>query len=239
MCAWLAIVLAALLAQVPATGGAAESNPAPLSVTTPAAQGRHASRPSPNHLLPRKAAQPGWEVTWDPLDPLSLGQVPAASRFDTGPLRARLLVLPGSALLSSFPQTLSLIPSGPSREARDDTLPEPGDAVSGGFLALELRRGSLGLTLGGGLLRSYAATGGTTAQAPTGAFSLSSLAGSVPAGEPSRGLEPYNRWAAFVAMPYRLSDRMGFTPELSYHHAEDPDQAGNEWVMGLRFSFGF
>lgn len=259
MRAWLVIALAALLALVPAVGGAAESGTAPLSLATPAAadgtrlsladasqprpnpptQGWHTFWPSPLYLPPLGTGGLSPDPAGEALDPLSLSQAPAASRFRAGPFRARLLALPGSALLASFPQTLSLVPGDPGQEPADDALPEAGYAVSGGFLALELRRGPVRLTLGGGLLRSYAATGGTTAQAPAGAFSLSSLAVSPPAGETSKGLEPYNRWAAFVAVPYRLSDRMGLTPELSYHHAEDPEQTGNEWVMGLRFSFGF
>ncbi|MFH1033331.1 MAG: hypothetical protein V1806_02395 [Pseudomonadota bacterium] len=112
----------------------------------------------------------------------------------------------------------------------------------GGFLALRWNPGSaLGLTVGGGLQRSQAVVGGESsswqvANAPTPSMSLrDNNSGYANTGR-------YSRWAAYVAVPYQLSDNLGLQPELSYYYTDMPDLgavAGNEWVMGLQFTFGF
>ncbi len=112
----------------------------------------------------------------------------------------------------------------------------------GGFLALKWNPArALGLTVGGGLQRSQAAVGNESsawqvANAPTPAMSLrDNNSGYANTGR-------YSRWAAYVAVPYQLSDKLGLQPELSYYYTDMPDLgavAGNEWVMGLQFTFGF
>lgn len=111
----------------------------------------------------------------------------------------------------------------------------------GGFLALRwnpLR--SLGLTLGGGLQRSQAAMGGeSTAWQTSPKLAMLSPTDSN-SGYANTG--HYSRWAAFMAMPYQLNERLGLQPEVSYYYTDMPDLtsvAGNEWVMGLQFTFGF
>lgn len=45
-----------------------------------------------------------------------------------------------------------------------------------------------------------------------------------------------------MAVPYQLSDKLSLQPELSYYYTDMLDLgavAGNEWVMGLQFTFGF
>jgi hypothetical protein len=112
----------------------------------------------------------------------------------------------------------------------------------GGFLALKWNPGpALGLTVGGGLQRSQAAVGNESsawqvANAPRPAMSLSDNN----SGYANTGR--YSRWAAYVAVPYQVSDKVGLQPELSYYYTDMPDLgavAGNEWVMGLQFTFGF
>jgi len=113
----------------------------------------------------------------------------------------------------------------------------------GGFLALRWNPApALGLTVGGGYQRSQAAVGGDgtawqVANAPTPSMALRESGGVLN----STGGR-YSRWAAYVAVPYQLSDKLGLQPELSYYYTDMPDLgavAGNEWVMGLQFTFGF
>ncbi|CAO0821886.1 hypothetical protein DFAR_2720002 [Desulfarculales bacterium] len=45
-----------------------------------------------------------------------------------------------------------------------------------------------------------------------------------------------------MAAPYQPSNRLGLQSELSYYYTDMPDLgavAGNEWAMGLQFTFGF
>lgn len=112
----------------------------------------------------------------------------------------------------------------------------------GGFLALKWNPvRALGLTVGGGLQRSQAVVGNEAsawqvANAPTPSLSLrDNNSGYANTGR-------YSRWAAYVAVPYQLSDKLGLQPELSYYYTDMPDLgavAGNEWMMGLQFTFGF
>lgn len=112
----------------------------------------------------------------------------------------------------------------------------------GGFLALKWNPvRALGLTVGGGLQRSQAAMGGESsawqvANAPRPAMSLTDNN----SGYANTGR--YSRWAAYVAVPYQLNANLGLQPEVSYYYTDMPDLgavAGNEWVMGLQFTFGF
>lgn len=112
----------------------------------------------------------------------------------------------------------------------------------GGFLALKWNPArALGVTVGGGLQRSQAAVGGESsawqvANAPRPAMSLTDNN----SGYANTGR--YSRWAAYVAVPYQLNANLGLQPEVSYYYTDMPDLgavAGNEWVMGLQFTFGF
>lgn len=112
----------------------------------------------------------------------------------------------------------------------------------GGFLALKWHPArALGVTVGGGLQRSQAAVGNESsawqvANAPTPSMALRDNN----SGYASTGR--YSRWAAYVAVPYQLNEKLGLQPEVSYYYTDMPDLgpvAGNEWVMGLQFTFGF
>ncbi len=108
----------------------------------------------------------------------------------------------------------------------------------GGYLALEWRAKSWGVTIGGGYSRSY---GPGSQEAPPLRRVAASFSGrsSSAAG---RATASQDRWSAFLALPYQISERVGIRPELSFSYesqAASPQEAANEWVMGLQFSFGF
>ncbi len=109
----------------------------------------------------------------------------------------------------------------------------------GGFLALKLPAGALGnVMVGGGYLRSYSATSGETASSSAPRGALAAVRGT----SETTSYDSMGRLNAFVAMPYQITQRVGVRPELSYYHGDNPSlgpEAGNEWVMGLRFTFGF
>lgn len=125
----------------------------------------------------------------------------------------------------------------PHREAG---LPE--GVEPGGYLALRWRPdASLGLDLGGGYQRGHAATSGDAyawqVASPGPVMALRDISGA-----PSTSYQTYGRWAAFMAMPYQLLPNLGLRPEVSYYYSENPElgrTAGNEWVMGVQFTFGF
>lgn len=125
----------------------------------------------------------------------------------------------------------------PHREAGLPEGEEPG-----GYLALRWRPdSSLGLDLGGGYQRGHAATSGDSyawqVASPGPVMAMRELVGA-----PNTSYQTYGRWAAFMAMPYQLSPNLGLRPEVSYYYSENPElgrTAGNEWVMGLQFTFGF
>ena len=124
--------------------------------------------------------------------------------------------------------------------------PLPGEAALeteppyGGYLALEWRSKSWGLTIGGGYSRSFdlgdQPAGSVAPRRIAASFSGASAAGS------TGGRAPLDRWSAFLALPYRISDRLGVRPEVSFSYESPSTGArapGNEWVMGLQFDFGF
>jgi len=125
--------------------------------------------------------------------------------------------------------------------------PLPGEAVLeaeqpyGGYLALEWRAKSWGVTIGGGYSRSYDLSGQATSTAApvrrvAASFSSSSYSST------TAGTGPLDRWSAFLALPYQITDRVGVRPEVSFSYetqASSAQEPGNEWVMGLQFSFGF
>ncbi len=125
--------------------------------------------------------------------------------------------------------------------------PLPGEAVLeaeqpyGGYLALEWRAKSWGVTIGGGYSRSFDLGGQDLASAaPVRRVAASFSTRSNTAG--GGGSAPLDRWSAFLALPYQITDRVGVRPELSFSYesqAASTQQPGNEWVMGLQFSFGF
>jgi hypothetical protein len=106
----------------------------------------------------------------------------------------------------------------------------------GGFLAFKLPAGFLGdVIVGGGYTRNSTASSSATGPAPRGALAA------VRAPE-STQYDTAGRWGAFMAMPYQITNRMGVRPELSYSYGDNANlgsESGNEWVMGLRFTFGF
>ncbi len=123
---------------------------------------------------------------------------------------------------------------------REDGLPD--SVEPGGYLALRWRPdSSLGLDLGGGYQRGHAATSGDAyawqVASPGPVMALRDITGA-----PSTSYQTYGRWAAFMAVPYQLAPNLGLRPELSYYYSENPElgrTAGNEWVMGVQFTFGF
>ncbi len=125
----------------------------------------------------------------------------------------------------------------PHREAGLPEAEEPG-----GYLALRWRPdSSLGLDVGGGYQRGHAATAGDSyawqVASPGPVMAMRELTGA-----PNTSYQTYGRWAAFMAVPYQLLPNLGLRPELSYYYSENPDlgrASGNEWVMGLQFTFGF
>ena len=118
----------------------------------------------------------------------------------------------------------------------------PGGVEPGGYLALRWRpENGPGLDLGGGYQRGHAATSGEgyawQVASPGPVMAMRELYG-----PPSTSYQTYGRWAAFMAVPYQLLPNLGLRPEVSYYYSENPDlgrAAGNEWVMGLQFTFGF
>lgn len=125
----------------------------------------------------------------------------------------------------------------PHREAGLPEGEEPG-----GYLALRWRPdSSLGLDVGGGYQRGHAATSGDSyawqVASPGPVMAMRELTGA-----PNTSYQTYGRWAAFMAVPYQLLPNLGLRPEVSYYYSENPElgrTAGNEWVMGLQFTFGF
>jgi hypothetical protein len=116
-------------------------------------------------------------------------------------------------------------------EARlDDQNPQ------GGFLAFRLPTGFLGdVMVGGGYIRTSTASNSTTTTAPKGASAALR-------GPESTLYDTGGRWGAFVAVPYQITNRVDLRPEVSYYYGDSPalgSESGNEWVMGLRFNFGF
>ncbi len=109
---------------------------------------------------------------------------------------------------------------------------------TGGYLALEWRTGPLALTLGGGYSEANAFVGGTGSSGGR----VYASTGSSSARSAGTRYDALRRWGAYLAAPYQLTERIGLRPELSYFYEDslsgtvDP---GNEWVMGLQFSFGF
>lgn len=166
---------------------------------------------------------------------------PAPAKPETG---VRLLPLP----LSFSAGSLSSLGAGeampvPSYRHQDQEAMAEGED-RGGFLALRWRPGSnLGLDVGGGYQRGHDTTGsgeGLSWQmaSPAPLMALRDVGGS---GGGANYLS-YGRWAAFMALPYRLTDHVGLRPEVSYYYGDNPDlgrSAANEWVMGLQFTFGF
>ena len=121
---------------------------------------------------------------------------------------------------------------------------DPASSQSSGYMALQMGKGPLGVTIGGGYSRTeLAATGGDDPPAQRGGMSLSSLS-TAGAQNPATG-SPYasvGRWSAFLAVPYQITDNLGLSPEFSYYHGDSPqysDDAGNEWIMGFQIRFGF
>jgi hypothetical protein len=107
----------------------------------------------------------------------------------------------------------------------------------GAFLAFKLPAGFLGdIVVGGGYTRaSTASNSPASASAPRGALAA------VRAPEATL-YDTEGRWGAFVAVPYQITNRVGLRPELSYSYGDNANlgsESGNEWVMGLRFTFGF
>lgn len=132
-----------------------------------------------------------------------------------------------------------LFQSGGPLFGNDGRLQE--DDATGGFLSLKWRPApNLGLTLGGGYQRSQ-----TTLGSDTSAWQVSSPSPPVLAvrdAASTASYSHYTRLGAYLAMPYQLTEKMGLQPELTYYYSDLPDLgsvAGNEWVMGLQFNFGF
>lgn len=158
------------------------------------------------------------------------------------PFNARLLALssygPDSMWLNRF-LPLAYLPARDQAAMVDNTL--SGDHQQSGYVAFYWRTGSLGFTIGGGYERSSQSASIDTSGGQSGGFGLSGLS----SGGKSTSSSQYSsdrRWSAFVAIPYQITDRFGFAPELSYHKSEasgESDDPGNEWVMGLQFNFGF
>lgn len=109
-------------------------------------------------------------------------------------------------------------------------------APQGGFLAFRLPTGFLGdVMIGGGYARTSTATGTGSGGSPKG--SAAALRGAE-----STLYDTGGRWGAFVAVPYQITKRVDLRPEVSYYYGDNPSlgsESGNEWVMGLRFNFGF
>lgn len=155
-----------------------------------------------------------------------------------GPFTARLLTHRGSEPGAVLPSALSGRVT-PDVEGYDPQREEM--LQQGGYLALEWRSGAMGLTIGGGLSRTHVATAsGGASEERLLRYSLDR--GPSSSRSSSSGFDSSHRVAAFVAMPYQITDRFGLMPEFSYYHGQSdagPESGDNEWVMGLQFRFGF
>ncbi len=183
---------------------------------------------------------------------LSLDQLPSDSpetaTLRSGRLSARMLARRGATEGGSLGQLVSLDQYGttpPPETGQDPTLEREQNA---GYVFLSWVAGSLGFTIGGGYARTQLAAGSGASPASSGGMSLSSVGGGGSesgSGAAANGGSPFDsvgRFSAFMALPYQITQRIGLTPELSFTHGEgpaNPDKNGNEWVMGLNFSFGF
>ena len=161
--------------------------------------------------------------------------------FRAGRLSAKLLaardVDSAHGFLNGLSSASSL--SDPTRQDDSDS-----NNQSSGYMALQMGKGPLGITIGGGYSRTeLATTGGEASAAPKGGMSLSSL--SSPGSQSSGSGSPYasvGRWSAFLAVPYQITESLGLAPEFTYYHGDSPEyseDAGNEWIMGLQIRFGF
>ncbi|MFH1057232.1 MAG: hypothetical protein V1797_00970 [Pseudomonadota bacterium] len=200
--------------------------------------------PEPNAALAGRAdlyrsvplPDPGFEFKSGPA-----AGAPAPPKPEVG---VRLLPLPLSLSAGSLSSLGAgeAIPAPSYHHQEQEAMSEGEDR--GGFLALRWRPGShLGLDVGGGYQRGHDTTGsgeGLSWQmaSPAPLMALRDAGGS---GGGANYLS-YGRWAAFMALPYQLTDHVGLRPEVSYYYGENPDlgrSAANEWVMGLQFTFGF
>lgn len=201
--------------------------------------------PEPNAALLGRAdlyrsvplPDPGFEFKSGPA-----AGAPAPAKPDQG---LRLLPLPLSLSAGALAGNLGAgeaLPAPGYHHPEQQPLAEGDDR--GGFLALRWRPdSSLGLDLGGGYQRGHDTTGGEGGglswqmASPAPLMAMRDAGGSGGANYLS-----YGRWAAFMAVPYRLTTNLGLRPEVSYYHGDNPDlgrSAANEWVMGLQFTFGF
>lgn len=170
------------------------------------------------------------------------GQSPVA--LQAGPLNAQLGSLSDSPLDRRMEGLRQPGASNALSYQHDSRLNDP--EQQGGFLALSWKASASGeITLGGGYTRSYTPTSsagsGTAGAVRGGGASLSS---STPrAGDGGTvNTESNGRWGAFLAVPYKLGKNLGVRPEVSYFRGDMPEagrDTANEWVMGLRFTFGF
>lgn len=173
-----------------------------------------------------------------------IAQLDYAAREYQGPAPesggARLVAVRSSAWEGRLPGHMSMLTQAEADRGGDYLSGGPADShEQAGYLALQLRTGALGFTIGGGYERTSLATSEAGSSAG-GGFSAASLSTG-----PTRGGSQYNsvgRWSAFVAMPYQISERVGILPEFSYYHGDaeaKTEVEGDEWVMGLQFQFGF
>ena len=63
-----------------------------------------------------------------------------------------------------------------------------------------------------------------------------------------QGNDDYTRWAVYVALPYAVTDNFTIQPEVGYYNygdkvgpigADEEDEAGDEWLVGVHFQFLF
>lgn len=114
----------------------------------------------------------------------------------------------------------------------------------GGFVAFKWRASrNGGVTLGGGFTRSSTAyTAGASVSQGSLVRSGGALTSNGRGSEANSSADISGRWGAFLAVPYQLGKNVGLSPEVSYYYGDVNDSgrdAANEWVMGLRFTFGF
>ncbi len=257
------VQVAGLTETVPATGGAdllaqyswwKPSGHRAVTVADEQARAEQGqSSPASGVSLPGLYAAPGkddhgvlgdtdYRFAWSShLAPPAPTQSLAAPQDDdqlrAGPFTARLLTHRGSSPGAVLPSALSgRVPSGP--EAYDPQREEL--LQQGGYLALEWRSGPMGLTIGGGLSRTHVASAGSASEDRLLRYSLDRATSS--GHRSGSGFDSGHRVAAFVAMPYQITDRFGLLPEFSYYHGQadiGTESDDNEWVMGLQFRFGF
>ena len=164
-------------------------------------------------------------------------QTPDAGAYDLGPFTARLLSAnnkPGG-LMGPATYQPSTSPFVGSRDQLDDNNP------NAAYLAMEWRTGSLGLSLGGGYAGSNLTTVADAGGASRGGTMRSSSLNANSSSASSR-YDASSRWAAFMSVPYRLSESISFGPEFTYYYLNAPAEStevGNEWVMGLQMKFDF